>query len=396
MNLHKANKKQNYILYLSFLFHALMIAPLSPLMAEIKKTLPEVNAGLIMSLYFVGFIIISLIVGVLSKIVNEKLIIEIGFLSYIFLLPIFATSTNSSTMYITIFLIGGCGGILECLGSALLVDTNLADKDYHINMGNLFFSVGAIFSPLFFSTLVQIGIGYSIYYFVATAIAIILLIVYKLTNFEILAHSEIELLPMKNAKILSFFKEGKFLLICIALLLYVGSEVAFWGWLSSIMQLQYSFSSIEAGIAVSLFWISLSVGRYICGKLLYIVAIQKMIIGLNLASAFFTFAFIFAKSLYAIYLLVILLGLSYSSMFPFLASYGARQTKLHSGMAFSMLIVFGNIGCAIIPYVFSIIESNTIGSAPNIFLGVMFLLIMTCSIPVIILEKINVVNNESV
>ncbi len=145
-------------------------------------------------------------------------------------------------------------------------------------------------------------------------------------------------------------REPLFALICLALFFYTGAEISTWAWLSSQLQFRHGFDALMSGAAVSVFWISMTLGRWICGKLAEKIRLSTLLIALGLLSGLAAFLTHFVSSVAGAAAAAVLLGLVFSSQFPFLSSYGARQTTLPSGMAFSLLMILGNLGSSVLTY----------------------------------------------
>lgn len=75
------------------------------------------------------------------------------------------------------------------------------------------------------------------------------------------------------------------------------------------------------------------------------------------------------------------MGLTYSSQFPLIASYGSKYSKAPSGTAFSLLVGAGGAGSMIIPYIMGVIgESLDLKFAmyvPAVFLLLVGLIFIT-------------------
>lgn len=367
------NKKSNIVLYLVLGLYALALTALSPVVAEIAKQLPQIDVGLIFTMLFAGFICFSLIGGRAANKYGKRKVLLIALLCLIAAFPVFAFSKNPLLCYVSVLAIGGCGGIIEGLAAAFLADNNPQNPDYYVNVSHICFGIAAIIAPLLVSWMISEQINYAFYYVLLAVFAAALFFVLMGTKFEHDGKA-----PGESIRISSFLKEKGFVLICIALLCYTGAEVAAWGWLSSTLQFQSQFSVMQAGVAVSLFWVAMTAGRLLCGRMLKVYPVKKLLIVLGVVSAAVSFAMSFASGIFMVYLLVVLLGLGCSSMFPFLNTYGAAQSKLPTGSSYSILMVSGGLGSMFIPYAIGAVEKTDYAAYSNYIFAALFAAAVIC------------------
>ncbi|HJO95618.1 MAG TPA: MFS transporter [Victivallales bacterium] len=152
--------------------------------------------------------------------------------------------------------------------------------------------------------------------------------------------------------------------ISLALILYVYCEYIITYWFSPYMQQTLNFDVENVGVILGIFWLSLAVGRLIAGWI--IVPRTKDYIFIMYSALFVLISFVLfivSTNMFAIYLIVILLGLGCSGIYPSLVGYGMKQSKHVSAITMSFIVTCGSVGGA-----FSLIFSATVGSfLPNIY-----------------------------
>ena len=111
------------------------------------------------------------------------------------------------------------------------------------------------------------------------------------------------------------------------------------------------FSLSKSGVAVAVFWGAMTIGRIVCGKLTYRFSLRHIIITLAFFSAIFTVVTSFAVNEVIVWAAIAFMGFSYSSQWPFIASFGSKQTKAPSGTVFALLVGSGGVGGTAIPYI---------------------------------------------
>lgn len=368
-----ASLRQNMLLYIATALFAMTLTSLSPVVAEMAKNAPAGTAGILFIFNFTGFVVFSLLGGKVVERIGKKQIILLALLGYVFLLPVFSLVELAPVRYAAIFMIGGCGGFIECIVCAFISDLNPSHPEKYVNYSQIGFGFGAIIAPVLVSVFIQYGVGYKAFYIMMAVLSLIVYLVMAATKYPNTEKPE-----HHNYRLFASMKDSRFIMACVALLLYTSGEIASWGWLSTVLQGQHNLSVVQAGLAVSMFWAAMTAGRYLCGLLIHRISVVRMIVMLSIFATAATLLMMFVSSLYAIYAVSVLLGLSCSSIFPFLCSYGAKYTSLPSGISFSILIVCGNIGGAILPYVTGLIRETAGVNPATVFVAAMFLCVTLC------------------
>ncbi|HEX3043380.1 MAG TPA: MFS transporter, partial [Bacillota bacterium] len=169
--------------------------------------------------------------------------------------------------------------------------------------------------------------------------------------------------------------DPKLLIICLCMAFYTGSEIGGWGWMSTFLKQNLKFSATKSSIAVALFWGGMTIGRFICGRLLVRFNLRNIIITLAFLSALITTLSGYITGGLAVLGIVIAMGLAYSSLWPMIASYGGNYHPQYSGTVFALLIASGGIGATVIPLAMGFLAQNINIRMAAISPGILFLLI---------------------
>jgi fucose permease len=146
------------------------------------------------------------------------------------------------------------------------------------------------------------------------------------------------------------FNPRLFVAVLGASILYIGAEFTFNVWLAKYEIDVFAAQKATAGLAVTLFWVGLLIGR-----LVVIPLTRKVPAALILAAGAATwsaFALGVALSVSAEMSMVMAFcaGLGASAGFPLILSFSARFPKWHAGVVFSSVIMAGALGRIIFPY----------------------------------------------
>ena len=348
------NKKlATYICCLVMMVFAMNLTIISPLLTDISKYfgVSISKAGTLFTAEFVGFLLFVIIGGLLADKLGKKMILSVAVCGLTITLFLFALVGNFYLELLIMLLMGGFGGTIESVAMSMVADLNDKNKSFYINLSQVFFGVGAIIGPIMAGLFISGGLGWNACY---VLIAILMAIVSL--AFIFCKMPELPKEPSINFRQLQKeLMNKRFLLICLCMAFYVGAEVGGWGWLSTYLKKSMSFSIEKSGIAIAVFWVAMTIGRLICGlltkrfKVLYII----MVLAFLASAATFLSIFIHIEAL--IWIIIALMGLTYSSQFPLIASYGSEISGVPSGTSVSILVSSGSIGGMSVPYLMGVV-----------------------------------------
>ena len=378
-----------YICYMIMLLFCVIFTMISPLLMSIADTflMNMTQAGFIFGANYIGFIVFITIGGILADRIGKKVLLSVTFVGLTAVLSIVSYAPNYIILYFLMALIGGLNGIIQSQVSALIAELNPENPDVCINISQIFCGFGALMGPLMASTILKNGLSWQYCYHIMAGLMLIATVVFILTKLPQLPRSEA--ITWGDFKML--MKNRKFVVICFCMILYAGSEVGGWGWLSTFLKKDMNFSIEQSSFVVSVFFGSLTIGRIVCGFLMRRFELRIMIIALACLSAGTTVITYFIHSQIAIWLIITILGFTYSSQWSLIASYGTRVCTGSSSTAFAMLVGSSGIGMAGIPCLMGVIgESFSIRLAmvsPAVLLFIIAMIFMNIEKKSISYEK---------
>lgn len=336
-----------YLCYIVITLFAIVLTVNSPLLSYMANTfhLTLAQSGILFTANFVGFACFILIGGILADKLNKKVVVSISLIGLSFSMLIFPLVTNIYVAMAIMLLIGGFGGIIESNINALVAEIYPEKAVFYINMAQVFFGIGALFGPITAGILVSSGISWQACYIGLGILVMLVAFVFSMNKMSN---------PISDDKITwpafkALVTDKKFLIICLCMFLYTGSEVGSWGWLSTFLKKNLEFSAVKSSIAVGLFWLAMTVGRFICATLTNRFSTRAIIIVLAAASGIATFLAGAISNQYAVWVFIILMGLTYSSIWPMIVGYGDKLYKNSKGTVFALLIGSGGVGASVIP-----------------------------------------------
>lgn len=333
----------------------MVLSIISPLLSEISKefSLSLSQAGMFFTVSFTGFILFIFIGGFLAESLGKRKVISAALLGFSAALLAFAVSTKISYSLIAFFFIGGFGGIIESMISSYVSDLNIENTSYYINLSQIFLCVGAIIGPIFAGFALSLHKGWRISYYILSILTFVFFI--AISNLRINGKSISEKINVNEFKKIVFDK--KFMVICICLAFYVGAEVGVWGWMSIFLKNSMGFSIRKSAIGVGLFWVSMTIGRIICGKLIRVFRLRNITLFLTFASAVAVFLTGFLTSEISMWVEIIVVGLAFSSLYPLILAIGSSFRS--NATAFAFLVGSGGIGSIVVPFFMGVIGDNS-------------------------------------
>ena len=378
------NRIVTYLCFLITMIFGMVLTSYSPMLPSITKTfsLTLTQSGLIFTANFVGFVAFILIGGILADRIGKKSVLVVAVGGFALSLIIFPFSNSFLIACLMMVLIGGFGGIIETVTNAVISDLNPGKATFYVNMTQVFFGVGAVIGPIIAGLLVGFGIRWQLFYFVIGIVALVLMVLLALEKVPNVRSDESISWPIFKG----LLTDNRFLLICLCMFLYTGSEVGSWGWMTTFLKGNMGFGIVKSGVAVATFWLSMTVSRFICGYLALKYKANHIIMVMAGFSALFVFASGFALGEGMMWFVIIGLGFSFSSQWPMIATFGSRDYPGSTGTVFALLVGSGGLGGMIIPYVMGVIgdkhNTHLAAMSPTIFFVAIVVIIALIEQPV--------------
>jgi FHS family glucose/mannose:H+ symporter-like MFS transporter len=340
---------------LIMLLFGMMLTVVGPLLIAISDrfALSLAQSGLVFSVNFFGFVVFLVFGGALADRIGKKTVLGAALAGLAASLALTAFAPSAAVLFVGMFLLGGFGGVLEVLTSAFIAEVSPDPSGRTLNRLQIFFGAGAVIGPVGAAALVSAGVDWSVCYLAMAGAAAVLTAAFALAARGAArrparaAGASAEDAPAARQR--PPLADGRFLLVCLAMFLYTGAEVGSWGWLSTYLKSTQRFGLLEAGAATSVFWLAMTVGRGVCGRLAgrySLGALIPILAGLSAAAAVATGL---AAGPAAAWALAVGFGLALSSQWPFIVAYGANYRASSSGADFALLVGSGGLGGMVLP-----------------------------------------------
>lgn len=357
----------------SLLTFAIGLTILSTLMVTITKSfgISVDRAGILFTANFLGFIVFNVVFSIFVSRVNMRKILIISTALYSIFLFLSTTASNFNLLLAYTMAAGGVGGLVESLSSTMVVEINSEREGFYFNFTQAFFGIGAIAGPLLSGYLDGLHYSWKIMFIAASLLGLlstVLLCIFKTDDVK-----RRESLKLKD--IGEIFSIREFNLMILSVMLYVGGETGVWGWISTLLKLQFKISALKSSLSVAVFWSFMIIGRIITAKLTDKMSMRNVILMLSIAGTVFTLLSAFSKTEIAIWILLSFIGLSFSGIWPTIVAYSGKVSGKYSTSAYFLTIAAGGVGGMIIPYFLGILGkavsiSVTLGTISVIIFGI--------------------------
>ncbi|GAP09241.1 fucose permease [Bellilinea caldifistulae] len=343
------------------------VASFGPLLPELS-VLNQVDLsrmGQIFTFYFLGSLISQILSGPFSDRFGEK---PLMLAATLLLMVSVATLPFSHTFSLSLLLFSltGLGGGAIVLATNVLIARVYADRSVSaLNLLNLFFGVGAFLSPALVGLIAgQTGNGRQILWLVSALLAL------QVVLFGWLRIPPPARTPQANAGTgMRFLLRSRLVwLLAFLLMLYVGVENGFGGWITVYMQRTANLPYEQAALSASAFWLALTAGRLVTvGLGMRLSAMRILALSLGGALAGSLLMVLGRGNLPLSTAGILLTGFSFASIFPSTVSLSSAFFPEQAGRAMSIINGMASIGAMVLPWLQGVLL-NTISPTASTLL----------------------------
>jgi len=281
-------------------------------------------------------------------------------------------------------------GIVYIQANKNLMESSIKDKARLANIAISFYPLGASVAPLAATALVAHGYNWKYIYLLMlplVALVIISFILLEPKNKNSKQNSREVLYPRE------IFKSRKdnfsYIIIVLIVLTYCISEAVVFTWSPTFLRAERLFSPQSAGLAVTIFWLSVIGGRMIISALTSKIDSYKIMLFISIIGAFSILFMLLPTQKQVIFLFIGLAGLGYSGMFPLLVASGSEMFDRGKGLILTIIFAASSAGKAITPYLVSLALKTSMFL--SVFLAAIFMAVAVLLLLALILydKKIN-------
>ncbi|MBZ0185144.1 MAG: MFS transporter [Candidatus Obscuribacterales bacterium] len=335
----------NFSLVLLAGLNAGWIGPVLPAIAS-EQSIPIGHLGSLISLQFLGCIITLGLGKTVLDWLGIRNSMRLAATLWFCGLTVMAAGNGLLFLSLGSMLIGAGAGVNSIASTLCALQLNSDNSAGALNRLHVFFGVGALIGPFLALAMHWVGWSYHGTFFGGAALAgLIFSILLKTPNLETPDNPEP---PPPTREVLS-----RWILWVYALVLffYVGIESGFTAWLFTYLDTASHLSHSLASLGVSLFWIGLTVGRLLGGRLLSRFDNSIVTSAAMLLSFLGTMMLIiFPQPNHFCLLFVLLIGLGFGPIFPTVVALANMAFKSSAALVSTVVITIGFVGGVIFPW----------------------------------------------
>lgn len=244
---------------------------------------------------------------------------------------------------LSVFLVGLCAGIFIAVANILIVRLyDGSERSSKLIFLDFVFSFGALIFPIIAGKILMALASWELVY---KCILVIALGVGFFSYFILFPTFDFSA-SRKNKKVKKYSCRDfmNMTIVTLACFCYTSSEVSFSFWIVEYLRGKFDVDIDVASISLSVFWVSIALGRLISSYAIKRVSFAKYILGsilIALVQYFFLFG---APNIQAAYVMISVLGLGYASLYPSIISHGTLVVKQSSARLVSLYLTGGTLG----------------------------------------------------
>lgn len=332
----------------------------------------DVQVGYLFTFFTVSNSISIFIVPLIVDRIGTKKMIYVSIILAIIGVMVLSYSSNTIVFSLGAFIIGFGLGTQFSVSNVILVKNYIPNiRTSKLNIMHFFFSSGAFIAPIFASKFLNLGYSWRFIYRFPFIILILAFIVTFFTSFD-------DSVSEKNAKKESIF-QLPVILVGIAMFSYINSELVIANWLVVYLKKLYNFSVEQGSYLLSIFWISITVGRISTALLIKKIKISSYILLFSIFAVIMFIVVICGTSYNIFIVLMAILGFLFSGIYASIFSYGTSIVENPGGNIISFYLTCGGVGYIVFFGLSGLIISH-IGMTAVMFEAAFFMLIIFLSI----------------
>lgn len=342
---------------------------LEKVQSDIQLDISQV--GVMVSVFQIGFLLASLVAGILADRKGIKFAMGIG--TVLMIIGLIGTgAAYTVAFFLGFYLIVGLGIGSMTVSVATLIPTYFKERAGVIfNLANALFGVGMIVTPLILNAIFAQNISWRFFYIgVSVIIAVIL---FALLSFKPDKPSSGQAQDKVTVKsVLQLFQNRQILLVILFILFYVAAEAGFLNFFPifytslDIAGMDAAHKAATAGYIIASFAFLFTIGRFVGGLIIYKLGERRTLIAFSLFALLSLIAGrIFVTNFSYV---MMLFGLAMSVLFPTAQGIASKLTK-QAGSLQGLIYVASGLGGAVVGIVIGqVSEAFGIGNGFNLLI----------------------------
>ncbi len=334
----------NGVSYLTMIFLGVYLSVYQSVLGDIGADfkLSAALTGLMISFHFLGSFLLPLLLGEAGDHLGTKPVVLASFALLTGGILLVALSRSHLVFLAATLLIGGGFAVIEGLLTGLLALANPQRVNAVMNLSQMYFCLGAVAGPFVAWLTRQLGLAWRSNYFLMAAIFALCLL--------LMARQELPVYktePIKGLYLKQLGKSSYFIVLLLAIFLYVGVEEGAAFWVTHYVEAT-SQTLIPAGFFLAAYWLGMALGRLFFSRLRE--RYNSWLIGGLVLAGIFVSLFLFGGSAPLKLIWLFMVGFGFAPAWPVLMMQASEHGSAAPNTAMGAMMASGAFGGMVVPY----------------------------------------------
>jgi len=308
--------------------------------------------GLVLATSSAGYFLSSFVSGFLVHRFHPRHVMIVGLVIGAIGLSLFARWPSPWLNLVLNLGIGLCQGVMEVVADLEVIYIEQKGQSRLMNLMHAAFCIGAIVGPSAVGYILGANIPLVSVFIASAVISVILAVLFAVAPFPRAQHGHTQASHTDRAVL----REPLLLLMTLALLVYVGTEIGVSSWSSVYVVKVLEVPASVGAFAVALFWLGLLAGRLTISFGYKGDRQELLMFGLSMLSAVALVGVLVVRSPAAVAMAIFVAGLGCSGFYPLGMSLLGKHFK--SGVAVGTAATGGAAGSIAFPFAMAIISQR--------------------------------------
>ena len=310
--------------------------------------------GLVLAASAVTFFLSTFVSGFLLQRVRPQRLLIAGLGLGAVCLGLFARWPSPVLNILLNLAVGVYMGIMEVITNFEAVRLETSGKSRLMIFLHAGFSLGAILGPLAVGLILRLDGPWQVIYPASGGLLLLMAVLFLLFPFPDYAKEKSAAARSPEARAsggLRLAREPLLILLSLAIILYVGSELGVTNWSSEYFVRVLGAPQSTAAFGVSALWIGILAGRFLLSLAYHGTRQDIVLLFLSLLCTACLFCFLAAKNGMTGLILTVILGMGYSGIYPMIITLTGRAFR--SSAAVGIVTTGAGLGSFLFPFLFS-------------------------------------------
>lgn len=308
------------------------------------------QGGTILFGAYLGFMVATLLTGVLADAAGIKIVLLLAGLSLTVGLAAFSLVSSFWLLTAALFVVGLGLGSIEVGGNSLIVDLHSHDRGRFLNLLAVFHGIGSFVVPLYAAQLLSASFSWRQVYQFAILLAVGMVLFFALVRYPRAPRQTTESLSLRKVFATGFTWRMAWYYLLVAV--YVAAEIGIAAWIVEYLQQVKGFSIGASSLYLSLFFAMIMVGRLVGSFFVERIGYLTIMLVVTVAAIISLSVGIFGPP--SLTFCIPLTGLFFSIMFPTATASVSSLQAANMGAILGVLFTFGGLGGALGPWVIGV------------------------------------------